>query len=160
MVKNEALAHPDNLAYITEKAKKYPNATLILAHAARSFAAWTAIENIEKVKHLENVVCDFGAVCESPAMIQCVKKLGSERCMWGSDWAVSMLSGKCVSLGGTFYWINGNDLRSFKSGTDLMPYVVGTENLMAMKELSILMDLTEGEIENIFSKTAKRIFSV
>ena len=31
------------------KAKKYPDATLILAHAARSFAPWTAIESIDKI---------------------------------------------------------------------------------------------------------------
>lgn len=55
MVKDRALSDPENLSYIKAMAKKYPSATLILAHAARSFAAWTALESVDEVKSLENV---------------------------------------------------------------------------------------------------------
>ena len=44
MVRERSLADEGNRKYIKEMAKKYPNAKLILAHAARAFAAWTAIE--------------------------------------------------------------------------------------------------------------------
>ena len=76
MVKDDALANEDNMRYICEMSKKYPNAVLILAHAARSFAAWTGIESVEKLAHLENVWFDFSAVCEPSAAFQIVKKAG------------------------------------------------------------------------------------
>ena len=157
---NTSGLHARPASMFVKKAKEYPDAILILAHAARSFAAWTGIESIEKVAHLPNVYVDFAGVCESPAMIQCVKKLGTKRCMWGTDWAVSMMSGKCVSLGGTFYWINGRDIAGFNSKTELRPYLVGTENLMAMRELKILLELTDSQLEDIFCGTAKEVFGL
>lgn len=94
MVRDRALADEGNRSYIKEMAKKYPDAKLILAHAARAFSAWTAIEYIDEVRHLPNVFCDFSGVCESPAMIAIIKSIGTCRCMWGTDWPVSMLAGK------------------------------------------------------------------
>ena len=40
-LKDKALADKDNLDYIIKMSKSYPDAVLILAHAARSFASWT-----------------------------------------------------------------------------------------------------------------------
>ncbi len=103
MVKEEALANQENQKYICEMAKKYPDAVLILAHAARSFASWTGIENVDKVAHLENVWFDFSAICETPAMFQIIKKVGIKRCMWGSDYPVCRGRGKAISIADSFY---------------------------------------------------------
>ena len=63
MVKDASLADEGNQKYIIDMAKKYPDATLILAHAARAFAAWTAVEHVDKVANLANVWFDFSVVC-------------------------------------------------------------------------------------------------
>lgn len=158
MVKEKALADEENLRYIRDMAKKYPDAVLILAHAARSFAAWTGIESVEKVADLDNVWFDFSAVCESPAMVQIVKKAGISRCMWGSDYPVCRARGKVISLADTFYWIYQRDLDRFSSKTPVNHWLIGIENLMAVRQMAILADLTLGQIEALFFDNAKALF--
>ncbi len=158
MVRTYALADDINRNYIKTMAKKYPNAKLILAHAARAFAAWTAIEYIDELRQYENIFCDFSGICESPAMIKIIKSFGTGRCMFGTDWPVSMLAGKAISIADTFYWISEGDLRSFKPSTPLNTRLVGTESLMALREACILTELSPLGIEDLFYNTAYSLF--
>ncbi len=158
MVKDLALADPANQKYIVEMAKKYPHAILILAHAARSFAAWTGIDSVERVAHLENVWFDFSAVCESPAMIQIIKRAGIKRCLWGSDYPVCQTRGKAISLGNSFYWIYENDIERFSTATPIDHWFVGLENLMAVRQAAILADCSRSDIEDLFYNNAARLF--
>ena len=150
MVKDKALADKDNQDHICSMAKHYPNATLILAHAARSFASWTAIECVEKVAHLENVWFDFSAICESPAMFQIIKKARVKRCMWGSDYPVAQARGKAISFGEGFYWIYQEDINNFMLKTPISNWLIGLENLMAVRQACILAELGKSEIEDLF----------
>lgn len=159
MVKDKALADPHNREYVCTMAKKYPNATLILAHAARSFAAWTGIESVEWVAHLENVCFDFSAVCESPAMIQIIKKVGIKRCMWGSDYPIAQARGKAISLGNGFYWIYENDIAQFSSKTPIENWLIGLENLMAVRQACMLSDCNRSDIEDLFYNNAVRLLT-
>jgi glutamate-1-semialdehyde 2,1-aminomutase len=159
MVRDKALSDPVNSEYIVRMAKKYPNAVLILAHAARSFAAWTAIEAVDTVSPLENVMFDFSAICESPAMFMIMKKCGVERCMWGSDYPISRLAGKAISLADGFYWINETDLARFAAGGELHSRKVGTENLMALREACLMLGLKEKDSEKLFYANAARLFA-
>ena len=159
MVKDKALADADNLNYIRTMAKKYPDAVLILAHAARSFASWTGVEAVEKVADLENVWFDFSAVCESPAMIQIIKKAGISRCMWGSDYPICRARGKAISLADTFYWIYQNDLDNFTSKTKVNNWTIALENLYAVKQAAILTDLSCKDIEDLFRNNALTLFN-
>ena len=158
MVKDHALADEKNLKYIREMSKKYPDAVLILAHAARAFASWTGVETVEKVADIENVWFDFSTVCESPAMLQIVKKAGIGRCMWGSDYPVCRARGKVISLADSFYWIYQKDLDSFSSKTTLKSWLIATENLMATRQAAILAQLKETEIEDLFYSNAAKLF--
>ena len=158
MVKDAALADTENMRQIKAMAKAFPDMTLILAHAARSFAAWTAIETVAELKDFENVWYDFSGVCESPAMVQIINKIGISRCMWGSDYNVSMAEGKAISLGDNFYWINGNDLKNFVSKTPMRTWHTGTENMMATRQAAILTDLSSADVEKLFYGNAERIF--
>ena len=158
MVKDAALADPENMKQIKDFARRYPDATLILAHAARSFAAWTAIETVEELKSFENVWYDFSGVCESTGMMQILKKIGVSRCMWGSDYNVSLAAGKAISIGDSFYWINQKDIDSFVSKTTLHTWHVGTENMMATRQACQLLDLSAKDVEDIFYNNAARLF--
>lgn len=158
MVRDRALADPENLRYIREMAKKYPDAVLILAHAARAFASWTGVESVEQVADLDNVWFDLSAVCESPAILQILKKTGTRRCMWGSDYPISMLRGKAISLADGFYWIYQRDLDQFSGKTPVHSWLIGTENLMAVRQACILAELHEGDIEDVFYSNAARLF--
>ena len=157
LVKNDALADEGNMEYICKMTKKYPDAVLILAHAARSFAAWTGIESVEKLAHIENVWFDFSSVCESPAMLQIMKKAGAERCMWGSDYPICREHGKVVSVGDGFHWIYESDYKNSKVKPDKL-WLIGIENLMAVRQACILADLPESKIEDLFYNNAVRLF--
>jgi len=155
MVKDAALSDPDNLNYITTMAKRYPNATLILAHAARSFASWTGFEAVEQVAHLDNVWFDFSAVCEPAAMFQILKKAGHSRCMWGTDYPISQWRGKCISLGSSFQWLYQSELEAIKAPG---AWHIATETMMALRQAAIMAELSPAQVEDVFFNNAMGLF--
>ena len=160
MVKDLALADPVNYTYIQEMATRYPNAKLILAHCARAFAAWTGVETVDKIKHLDNVYYDFSAICESPAMFQILRKVGKDKCMWGSDFPVCRLSGRSVSLADGFYWINARVMEHFNNPDQLHYWQYSTENLMAVRQTCQMLDLSQDRIEDLFWNNAMTLFGL
>lgn len=158
MVRDHALSDPANLSYIVDHARRYPDVKFILAHCARSFAAWTAMESIDKTASIDNIFYDFAGVCESPQMFTIMKKAGVEKCLWGSDWNVSVLAGKCISIADTFYWIGEKDLARMTGNTAFHSWLVGTENLMAVRQAAQMLELSRTDVEKFFYKNAERIF--
>lgn len=156
LVKDKSLSDEKNLNYIIKMAKKYPNAKLILAHAARSFASWTAVESVDKIKNLDNVWFDFSAVCESPAMFQIIKKCGTSRVMWGSDYPISNIVGKAISIADKFYWIDEKTSPEIANSVEMIK--VFDENILAVRQASIMLELTTKEIEDIFYNNAQKLF--
>ena len=156
MVKDDALSDEENLSYIRTMAKKYPDAVLILAHAARSFASWTGVESVDKVADLDNVWFDFAAVCESPAIYRILQKTGTHRCMWGTDYPISNGNGKAISLAGGFYWLYDAELDRLGNVPERWP--IGVECMMATRQACILADLNEDDIENVFYRNADNLF--
>lgn len=155
LVKDKALSDEKNLSYIRAMAKRYPNAVLILAHAARSFAGWTAFESVERVKDLDNVRFDLSAVCESPQIFQIFKKCGTSRAMWGSDYPTSDTVGKAISLAGGFYWISEKSNPEIASSVPMISVL--DENILAVRQAAIMADLKPSDIEDIFFNNAKRL---
>ncbi|MBQ8140489.1 MAG: amidohydrolase family protein [Clostridia bacterium] len=160
MVKERSLADEKNLDYIKAMAKKYPNAVLILAHAARAFAPWTALETVEKIAELENVWYDFSSVCEPTAIFWIIRKVGISRCMWGSDFPICIDRGKVISLADTFYWIYQSDLDRFFSKTGVNNWLIGIENLMAMRQAAQMLELTPKDVEALFFGNASGLWKI
>lgn len=160
MVRDLALADEANMEYICTMAGKYPNAKLILAHAARGFAAWTAVESVEKVAKYQNVYFDLSAVCEPTAFIAIIKTCGHKRVFWGSDYPVSMMRGTCVSIGADFLWLYREQLEACSSKTNFAPYLIGIQNLMAMRTACKLLDLDKKTVEDIFYNNAIEFFGL
>lgn len=157
LMKDEALFDEKNRSYIKTMAKRYPDATLILAHSARSFAAWTGLETVAELAPYENIWFDFAAICESPSIFQILNKIGTERSMWGSDYDISMLRGKPISLADGFHWIGAEDLAHFDPDGDIHSWLIGTENLMAMRQAAIMAELKEDALEDVFYNNAQRL---
>lgn len=160
MVKEHALSDPDNLSYIVKMAKKYPNAKLILAHAARGFAPWTTMDAVSALSDLPNVYFDVSAICESPAIFEIIKRTGTGRTMWGSDFPVSMIRGKCVSLSDSFYWLYKEELRTFDSHINFDADLYGVENLLALQQACRMHDLSKEQVADIFYNNAMRLFQL
>ena len=156
LVKDDSLSDPENLNYIMTMAKKYPNAIIILAHAARGFDYWTGFEKVEKLKDFDNVWYDFSAICEVPPMFQIIKKCGTSRVMWGSDFPISDMKGKAISIADKFFWIY--DFEQPEITKDIELFSIIEENLLAVRQTALMLDLTQKQIEDLFYNNAINLF--
>jgi len=60
--------------------------------------------------------------------------------MWGSDWPVTHVRGKCVSVGDSFFWLspaNADLAAAYTPGGTIKPLLVGVEGLRAVKVISL-----------------------
>ena len=95
IVRPRAIADPINQAYIQEHCYQYPNAKLILAHAARGFCGNHTVEGIASLRSLDNVFFDTSAVCEPQAFEAILREFGTSRLMFGTDFSVDI---ECLVL--------------------------------------------------------------
>lgn len=156
MMKPHALSDEDNLQYITQMARRYPDARLILAHCARAFSAWTVLKSIDKLAGLDNIWFDMAAICEPTPIAACILHTAGERVMWGSDYPICMHKGKAFSLNHGFYWMTEKPLEAL--GMD-SGYFAG-ENLLAFYLSAKLLDLDQTQIDRIFYKNAMDLFGL
>tara|TARA_R110002049_G_scaffold28018_4_gene96651 strand:+ start:67470 stop:69806 length:2337 start_codon:yes stop_codon:yes gene_type:complete len=158
MVLDEAIADEDNQKEIRRLCQTYPNVRLILAHIARSFNYRNARSGLHTLTDLDNVVVDTSAICETESFRAAWKALGPRRILWGSDFAISEMRGRCVTTGSHFYWHFPENLRSdFTSATETGMTLVGIESLLCLQEMCEDEGLTSGDIQDIFLNNALRL---
>lgn len=155
LVRPRALADPSNQYWIRRYCERFPHMKLILAHAGRGFNPYHTIEGIRQLCDLPNLWCDMAAVTEAGACEAIIKALGHERLLYGSDFPVSHLRGRCVAIGDGFVWLYEDTLDwntiSFKP---LQPVLVGLESLRALKQAAWHCRLTDSQVEDIFYNNA------
>lgn len=152
MMRPAALSDPENFSDITAMAKRYPGAKLVLAHCARGFASWTAVEAIRRLEDCGNIWFDLAAICESAPMMACILKNAGTRTMWGSDYPICMHRGRAVSVGSDATWLTGERYDGPPRA------LVGAENLMALYQTALLLNLDQTQLEDIFFRNAARCF--
>ena len=159
MVKDRALADPVNQRWITHYCRQYPGIRLILAHCARGFNAFHTVSGIECLRGLNNVWCDVSAVTEAPAMEAILNVLGPERLLWGSDYPISHMRGRCVAMGDQFVWFyeDSVDWQKISPNAKVQPYFIGHESLRSLKHAAMALRLKDSEIEKIFYGTAREM---
>ena len=160
MVRDRALADPINQATIRRYCETYPNMRLILAHAARGFNPWHTIEGIESVRGLDNVWFDTSAVTEAGAFEAIVETMGHERLLYGSDFHVSHLRGRCVAIGDSFHWFYADDMNTDEKHIQLEPVLIGLESIRSLRLACRRLKLSDKQIEDIFYHNAKQLFSL
>ena len=163
IVKPRSLSDPENIEVINRYAKDYPNAIIILAHAARGFNSWDTINGINSLKRYENIFFDTSAVTESGAFQAIINSFGHQRLLYGSDFPVSHIRGKCIRVADQFVWLTDENFQNFSKQnnthhfSELTPTLVGYESILALKEAAVLMNLSITDIEDVFFKNAKNI---
>lgn len=159
LVRRRSLADPVNTDYIRDRCRRYPGAKLILAHAARGFAGHHTLEGIEKLRGLDNVFFDTSVVCEPLPLCAILKTFGSSRLMYGSDFPVSIWRGRPFTLGDGFYWVYEDmlDMSAWSMGS---PTLTGIESLHAIKQAAQILDLTDGDVENIFYNNVASLLGI
>lgn len=160
MVRDRALADPVNQATIRRYCERYPNMRLILAHAARGFNPWHTIEGIERLRGLTNVWFDTSAVTEAGAFESIVESMGHQRLMYGSDFYVSHLRGRCVAIGDSFHWLYAHEMNLAEKHIQLHPVLIGLESLRSLALACRRLKLSDSQIEDIFYHNAANLFSL
>jgi glutamate-1-semialdehyde 2,1-aminomutase len=156
-VKDAALSDTENMSYLLDHARRYPNAKLILAHCGRAFASWTVMDCAARFADLPNVFFDLSGICEPAPMMACIRAVGAERILWGSDFPISSQKGKAISLGSGFLWLLDRELERLEvSSAEFVLY----EELRAFSQASLLLDLTPSALESIFYKNARTVFGL
>lgn len=160
MVRDRALADPVNQATIRRYCTEYPNMRLILAHAARGFNPWHTIEGVHALAGLHNVWCDTSAVTEAGAFEAIVDTLGHTRLLYGTDFYVSHLRGRCIAIGDSFHWLYADEMNLGEKHTTLKPVLIGLESLRSLILALHRLKLTDAQIEDIFFGNAAELLGI
>lgn len=159
MVLPTALSDPRNADYIRSKCLQYPNAQLILAHAARGFNAQHTVKGIGELRGLANVWFDTSAVCETSAFEAILAAFGPSRLLYGSDFPVSELRGRSLSIGDGFYWLHDHNA-DWDGWPHASPQLVGIESLLALQQACRTQRLTDRDVEKIFCRNARQLLGL
>jgi glutamate-1-semialdehyde 2,1-aminomutase len=160
MVRDRALADPVNQVTIRRYCEQYPNMRLILAHAARGFNPWHTIEGIHSLRGLDNVWFDTSAVTEAGAFEAIIETMGHERLLYGTDFHVSHLRGRCVAIGDSFHWFYANDMDLTEKHIHLAPVLIGLESIRSLRLACQCLKVRDGQIEDIFYHNAAQLFAL
>jgi glutamate-1-semialdehyde 2,1-aminomutase len=157
IVRPRAIADPANQASLRRLCRAYPHTRLILAHVARSFNYRHAREGLHAIADLDNAVVDTSAICETEAMQVALNILGPKRVLWGSDFPVSELRGRCIATGDGFHWLYPEPHADpLKSNALMNLTLVGIESLLSLREACEDVGLTQGDVHDIFLHNALR----
>lgn len=159
MVREKAVSDPENLKDIIKMCTKYPNAKLVLAHAARCFCYHNSA-GLKKLRGLENLWFDTAAICESAPITAILNEFGPKKLLWGSDFPVTEERGRCVTIGDTFLWVDVTTVNWEKSRTSCKPVLVGLESLRALKKASDEFGLNAEDINDIFFNNAMQLLGI
>ncbi len=159
LVLPRALAEPANQRYINESCQRFPNARLVLAHAARGFCGRHTAEGIAAIRGLDNVFFDTSGVCESEAFRAILRVFGPTRLFFATDFPVTELRTRAINLGSGFAWLN--ELVPRYEGWPLArPTLLGIESLLALRDACRGADLTAGDVEEIFCHAARELLGL
>ena len=159
MVLPRALAEPENQVYIRSHCERYPNARLILAHAARGFCGRHTVEGIDSIRGLENVYFDTSAVCEPEAFEAILEVFGPSRLFFGADFCVTEMRSRCVNLADGFLWLD--EIRAdFRRSRFARPTLLGLESLLALKRACQSRHLDDDDVEEVFCRGARRLLGI
>ena len=159
LMRSAGIADEANLRDLQRLCTKYPRCRLVLAHVARSFNYRTAFTGLRHLARLDNVVLDNSAVTEPESMRCALEVLGPRRLLWGTDFMVSELRGKCVTTGDGFSWIYADDLPA-KAVTQFGSYTLtGIEGLLALREACESAGMNAMDVRDIFHDNGLRLIA-
>lgn len=153
MVKEASLADPQNMAYIKAMTTKYPNAVLILAHCARGFASWTAIEKVRELKGIPNLYYDLAAICDPATMFEVIRQAGTDKVLWGSDYCIDRAKSRPVNCADRFTWLY-HDQEIFPVASTC------TESLFSFYQACLMLEASRQDVEDIFYNNAISLYEL
>lgn len=159
LVRDRALADPDNLAYLQQHAREFPNAKIVLAHAGRGFCARHTAEGAPRLRGLSNIYFDTSVICEPLAFEVILETFGPRKLLYGSDFPISQFRGKAVTVGDGFHWVYEHDLPADQRDAAGLT-LVGIESLLALRDACRRRHLNDTDVERIFYGNAQDLLGL
>lgn len=159
LVRKGALADPGNQVYLRQQCAKYPRAKIVLAHCGRGFHAPNTLKGLDGISGLENVWFDTAAICESDSIVAVLKAFGVKRLLWGTDFSISEIRGKAITIGDSFFWLTA-ETKGWDEVVSCNPTLIGLESLRAVCEAADCLDLTASDRNDIFYGNAVRLLKM
>lgn len=160
LVRTGALADEHNRRALREMCTRYPGARAQLAHAARGFHAPNTVRHVAEIADLPNVYFDSSAICEASPLVAIIRACGPERLLWGSDFPVSELRGRPVTVGDGFLWLDEDTVRWELVRRLGRPTLAGLEALRALREACELTELRPRQVRAVFHGNARRLYGI
>ncbi len=156
-----------NIAQLMEIEERYPNIKLVVAHIGRAYSRQDIGDAFEVLKNTKNMLFDFTAnVCDD-AIIECIRAVGTERLMFGSDLPISIMrmyrvtdeTGwyKNVVPRGLYGDVSGDAHMQESDERDITLMIY--EQIRAFKRCAMQLHLTDTQIEQIMYTNAKKLLS-
>lgn len=143
LMRDGAVADPGNAEALVRLSEKYPECQTVLAHVGRSFNHRTS-RGLARLKDLPNIWVDMSAVTEPESMRAAIEILGPHRVLYGSDYPISHLRGRCVTVGDQFLWLYAEESKAPKMT------LVGIESLRALRTACTEAGLGRADVQGIF----------
>lgn len=161
LVRHDATADPSNQHDLRRLCIRYPRVRIVLAHIGRSFNYRHARRGFGSICDLENLYVDTSAICESGAFRVALKYFGSRRMLWGSDFPVSELRGRCVATGNGFFWLHPHVIKpEHMPPTPIEMTLIGIESLLSLQEVFEDEGLNESDTRDVFYNNAIRLLQL
>lgn len=150
LMRDDAVAEPGNSEALVRLSKKYPGCQAVLAHVARSFNHRTS-RGLRALKDLPNIWVDMSAITEAESIRAAIEILGPHRVLYGSDYPISHLRGRCVTVGDQFLWLYTEEAKAPKMT------LVGIESLRALRDACTQAGLGPKEVQGIFRDNGRAV---
>lgn len=150
LMRDAAVDDSGNRAALRRLSAKYPRCQTVLAHIGRAFNQRTA-RGLAQLADRPNLWVDTSAIAEAECFRCALETFGPQRVLFGSDYPISHLRGRCVTVGTQFLWLYPET-----TGATRMT-LVGIESLLALREACGQLRLGTDDIQAIFHDNTGRL---
>lgn len=165
--RDDRLADPLNIAQLMEIDRKYPNAKVIVAHIGRAYTPDSLGNAFDTLKDSKNLFFDFTATTYTPAIVECIKAVGTKRLMFGSDMPITKMrmyriieNGIYVNVvpRGMYGDVSYDKNMKETDETDITTFMY--EELIAFKRAVEELKLTAQDVEDMMCNNAVNFFGM
>jgi glutamate-1-semialdehyde 2,1-aminomutase len=159
IMRDRAISDEANLTALARLTRRYPRCRLILAHVGRSFS-YRQAGGLAALVDLGNVWVDTSAITERETLRLAAETLGADRILFGTDFPISNLRGRCVATGEFFTWVyTEKEPPATEADNPGQMTLIGIESLMCLREAAEDCALSPSEVTAIFSGNARRLLA-
>lgn len=158
------LSDPRNGEQIRYLSQKYPNAAMILAHCAMGHHPAKLQKGLPYLEGLHNVWVDCSGTSDPASIMLCLKALGHEKMLYGTDgYKFGHEIGRVMSCGSGFLALHPDARDTYPIPKLPKEYSYRAirnihEGLSALYMAGDLLDLTQQQWDDIFWNNAARLF--